>query len=79
MKKAIPFRDAKRAAKMTDAEVARALRASVGNVRGISVHSISLWSRGIRPPPWWLETHLRVILGTDVIVERVRAVRRARA
>lgn len=48
----------KRLAGLTDAAVAAALRKELGQVRGISYYSVSLWSRGVLPVPWWAEDAL---------------------
>ena len=51
----------KRASGLTDAEVAAALRQELGAVRGISYYSVSLWSRGVQPVPWWAEDALATV------------------
>ena len=61
----------KRLAGLTDAEVAAAMRQELGDVRGISYYSVSLWSRGVQPVPWWAEDALaRVCRSKAVASER---------
>lgn len=68
MKKQDPtYAEAKRASGLTDAEVAQKLRDLLGDVRGISVHSASLWARGLRNPPWWALPTIATVLGAKTI------------
>lgn len=66
----------KRASGLTDAEVAAALRQELGAVRGISYYSVSLWSRGVQPVPWWAEDALAKVCRKPRATRDLRKVRK---